>query len=316
LSSLVVERLWGARLKDVSLQLGLGVSVVIGDETDGTGELVASCAGVRAQRRGRVTLDGIEPGSSPACRRRIASLLADERDAPCGNVQGWLQAPVESLGVSEQAVLETCRVRPDRRLASLSAAEWRELALALALAHPNPALVVLHEPLAACAAGDSSRLLERLAALGRRSVVLVTTSSLAAARSLTASATYLLDRGLCSEAPRVAWPDNVTPGLGPRVSVEADAPRALVAALAQSPDVTEIAYDERSASRVTLGGPDLERLATAVARAAVSAGVDVHLLRAHADDLETVRAAATGTAHAADRAGRQRGRAAKGAERS
>jgi energy-coupling factor transporter ATP-binding protein EcfA2 len=316
LSKLVLEGLWGAYLKDVSLRLDPGLSVVIGDESDGTAELVEACAGVRVLRRGRLRLDGLEPGTSPACRRRIASLLADERDAPCGDVRAWLRAPAEALGVSAQALLEGCSVRPERALVSLSAAEWRELACAVALAHPDPALVVLHEPLAAGAPGDSTRLLGRIAELARRSVVLITTGSLDAARALAPATTYLLDRGLCSEAPLGAWPGASTPGLETRLWVEADAPRALVAALAQQPDVTEIEYDERSAGRVLLRGPDLERLATAVARAAVSAGVDVRLLRAQAEDLDALRGAATGVAHAAYRAAQSGARFARGVERS
>jgi energy-coupling factor transporter ATP-binding protein EcfA2 len=310
LSALVLDHVWGRRLKDVSLRLAAGVNVVIGDESDGTSELVALCAGVRAPLRGRVQLDGLEPSSSPACRRRVASLLADERDEPHGDVRGWLRGPAASHGVTEEAVLEACRVRADRALASLSLAEWRELACAVALAHPDPGLVVLHEPLAACPAGDTARVFERIAGLAQRSIVLITTGSLAAARYLTASATYLLDRGLCSDAPSGAWPGSLTPGLDTRLWVEADSPRVLVAALAQHPDVTEIDFDERSAGRISLRGPDLERLASVVVRAAVSAGVEVRLLQARAEDLDAVRAAATGQAQAAYRAAQARPRGA------
>jgi ABC-2 type transport system ATP-binding protein len=316
LSALVLEHVWSGRLKDVSLRLGAGIHVVIGAESDGTSELVALCAGVREPRRGRVRLDGLEPSSSPACRRRVASLLADEGDLPVGDVRGWLRGTA-SLGVSEAAVLEACRVPADRALASLSAAEWRELACAVALTHPDPALVALHEPLAACPAGDAERVLERLAGLAQQSVVLITTSSLAAARYLTPSTTHLLDRGLCSAAPAGAWPGSVSPGLDTRVWVEADTPRALVAALARHADVTEIEFDERSAGRICLRGPDLERLASAVAQAAVSAGVEVRLLQARAEDLDVLRGAETGRAHAAYRAAQSRARGANDrAERS
>jgi ABC-2 type transport system ATP-binding protein len=316
LSAFVLEHVWGGRLKDVSLRLDAGVHVVIGAESDGTSELVALCAGVREPRRGRVLLAGLAPSSSPACRRRVASLLADEGDLPRGDVRGWLRGPAASLGVPEGAVLEACRVAGDRTLASLSAADWRELACAVALAHPDPALVVLHEPIAACPPGDAERVLERIAGLAQSSVVLITTSSLATARYLTPSATYLLDRGLCSDAPAGAWP-SATPGLDTRVWVEADAPRLLVAALAQHPDVAEIEFDERSAGRIGLRGADLERLASAVARAAVSAGVELRLLQAQADDLEVVRAAESGRAQAAYRAAQARPRGANDrAERS
>jgi hypothetical protein len=109
----------------------------------------------------------------------------------------------------------------------------------------------------------------------------------------------------------------LTPGLDTRVWVEASSPRALVAVLAQHPDVTEIEFDERSAGRISLRGPDLERLANAIARAAVSAEVEVRLLQAHAEDLDAVRGAATGQAHAAYLAAQSRARSASDrAERS
>jgi energy-coupling factor transporter ATP-binding protein EcfA2 len=313
-SELLLERVWSAPLKDVSLRSSRGLSVVVGAEADGSGELVALCAGTRAPRRGRVTLGGLGPSSSPACRRGIASLLPVEPGGGDGDVRGWLLDLAPLIGIELSAVLAGLALAPDRALASLSGVERRELALAVALAHPEPALVVLHEPLTACAPGQGERVLARLAELGKERPVLVTTASIATARRF-GGTTYWLDRGLCGEKPDGAWPGSMTPGLDTWLAVEADAPRGLVSALAQHPDVQELRYDERTGGRVLLRGPDLERLAVAVARAAVSAGVDIRLLRAAAEDLSAARGAASGAIDAADayRAARARGRAATSA---
>jgi hypothetical protein len=313
-SELLIERVWSAPLKDVSLRSSRGLSIVVGAEADGSGELVALCAGTRAPRRGRVALGGLGPSSSPACRRGIASLLPDEPGGGDGDVRGWLLDLARLIGIELPAVLAWSPVAPERALASLSGAERRELALAVALAHPEPALVVLHEPLTACVTGQKERVLARLAELGKERPVLVTTASIATARRL-GGTTYLLDRGLCSEKPDGAWPGSMTPGVDAWLTVEADAPRELVSALAQHPDVQELRYDERRGGRVFLRGSDLEQLAVAVAHAAVNAGVDIRLLRAPAEDLGAAHGAASGALDAADayRAARARGRAATSA---
>jgi ABC-2 type transport system ATP-binding protein len=312
-SELVFEHVWADPLKDVSLRASGGLHVLLGDEADGCGALVELCAGVRAPRRGRVALDGELPIASPRCRRRIASLLPVEPPiAGAGDVRRWLADLAPLRGGSPEAVLERCSVAADRPLRSLAGAERRELACWLALAQDDAALVVLHDPFSACGAGQRGRLLERIAELGRAAIVLVTTPSIADARSLGGSF-QRLDRGLLGPTLEGAGAHGAWHGVaGASLTLEADAPRALVAALANEPDVHELRYDEPS-GRVLLGADDLGRLASAVARAIVSSGVDIRSLRAGADDLDALRAAASAmndAAGAAYRAARARGRTA------
>ena len=351
MSELVFEHVWSDPLKDVSLRASGGVWVILGDESDGTGALVELCAGVREPRRGRVTLGAEAPGRSPLCRRGIASLLGVEAPFTGGDVRHWLGELSALRPVSAATVLESCSVSGDRPLRSLSGAERRELACWVALAQADAALVVLHDPLAACGAGQRERALGRIAELGRVTTVLLTTASVAEARVLGGSR-WRLDRGLLepiadgTSAPgagqggvgqggvgqggarvggavaaggdgdeardgalRAAWHGVA----GALLTLEADAPRELVAALARHPDVHELRYDEQGGGRVVLRGSDMDRLARAVARAVVSAGVDVRSLRAGADDLDALRAATTAMNDAAGagyRAARARGRAA------
>jgi energy-coupling factor transporter ATP-binding protein EcfA2 len=306
----VLERVWAAPLKNVSLRAAAGLSVLVGAESDGAGVLVELCAGVREPRRGQLALGGVRPSASAECRRAIASLLPDETGGiGPGDVHGWLAELARLIGFEPATVLDGCGLDPTRPLSTLSRAERRELALAIALAHPHPALVVLHEPLSACAAVRRERVLVRLAELASACPVLIATASIADARRI-GGATYLLDRGLCDAKPGGAWPGSLTPGLGACIALDADDPRRLVAALAQHPDVRELSYDERRGGRVLASGTDLEALALAIARAAVGAGVDIRLLRAQAEGLDAARAASAATEAAAhQRAGRARGRA-------
>ena len=308
MSHLRLERIWSGVLKDVSAELEAGVHVIIGEESDGSGELIELCAGVRAPRRGAIEIDGVSPSGSPACRRSIASLLPVE-DAPRGSrVESWLGELGARLGFAPAPVLERARIEPRRTLASLSAGERRRLACHVALSRESPRLVALHEPLSALGPDGRAEAVERIGELGRTSLVLVTTASLADARALGGS-TFRLDRGQLAPAPGGAWPGSSAAGLDVWVEVDADAPRALVSALAQHPDVRELAYAESGAGRVRVRGVELERLAEAIARAASSAQVDIRSLRACDDDLEVGRAAATGLAHAAYRAAQHRGAA-------
>jgi ABC-type thiamine transport system ATPase subunit len=310
MSELALERVWCAPLKNVSLRVAAGLRVIVGAESDGIGELVELCAGVRQPRRGRLTLDGVRPSSSADCRRGIASLLPDEAGGTRGDLRGWLAELAPLIGVELPSVLEWCGVEAARAVATLSGAERREVALAIALAHPRPSLVVLHEPLAACGAVRRERVVARLAELATVCPVLIGVASITDARRV-GGVTYLLDRGLLDEKPGGAWPGSLTPGLTICVAVEADAPRGLVAALAQHPDVHELSYEERRGGRVLVRGADLEALVLAIARAAVSADVDIRLLRSHAEDLAAARAAASATTEAAAyRAARTRGRPA------
>jgi ABC-type thiamine transport system ATPase subunit len=309
-SELVLERVWSRALKNVSLRNSRGLSVIVGADSDGADDLVELCAGVRVPRRGQLTLGGVRPSTSPQCRRGIASLLPDEPAGTFGDVRGWLAELAALIGFELPAVLAGTRIEPERPLATLSAAERRELALAIALAHPDPSLVVLHEPLGAVTDSRRECLLARLAELAGAAPVLIVTASIADARRI-GGTTYLLDRGLLDAKPGGAWPDSLTPGIGACLAIEADAPRGLIAALAEHPDVRELSYDERHGGRVLVRGADMERLAVAVARAAVGAGVDIRLLRAHAEDLGAVRAAAAAMSEsAAYHAARSRARPA------
>lgn len=313
MSQLRLERLWSGVLKDVSAELQAGVHVIIGAESDGGGELIELCAGVRAPRRGTIEIDGVSPSGSPACRRSIASLLPIEEAAPGSRAESWLRELGARLGFTPGPLLERAGIEPRRRLASLSGGERRRLACHVALSRESPRLVALHEPLAALGPDARAAGLERIRELGQQSVVLVTTASLAHARELGGS-TFRLDRGLLTPAPDGAWPGSVAPGLDVWLEVDADAPRALVSALAQHPDVLELAYAERGAGRVRVRGVELEKLAEAVARAALSARVEIRSLRACDEDLDVGRAAATGLAHAAYRAAQAQRRATKPAE--
>lgn len=304
MNELELRAVWSPPLKNLSIRLTTGLHVVLGADADGTASLVELCAGVRSPRRGAVLLDGEPPSSSPRLRRRIASLLPTEEAPVHDDLLQWLGALAELRGFSTERALSLLafQLAPKRAGASLSSVERRQLALAVALAQPDPPLVTLHEPLAAAGALGRARVVARIQELASQATVLVTTLAVADAQQL-GGVLYVMERGVLVRQPEHAWPAALTPGLDARLFIEADAPRELLARLARDPEVGEARYD--GAQSIELRGPDLERLALAVSRAAVDAASHVRSLHSIAPDLEAVHGASAGLAHAAYRAAQQ-----------
>jgi ABC-type thiamine transport system ATPase subunit len=302
-SQLELERVSSPRLRNVSASFGAGIHVLLGAESDGTAEVIELCAGVRLPQRGKLALDGQVPASSPQTRRHIASLLAVEGWAAEGDVEHW----IGHLGALHgfDAAAATRRFCPElalgRSVQSLSGPQRRELALAAALAQPEPHLVALHEPLAAAAASAGAAVLERIRELSERAPVLLATRSVADARRF-GGQLRVLERGVLVRESPDAWPQAVTPGLATELTVECDQPRRLLAELAAAPEIERVSFDLRQANSLRVSGSDLERLALAVSRAALAARVELRMLRASTPDLAAVHGASAGLAQAAYRA--------------
>jgi ABC-type thiamine transport system ATPase subunit len=294
-SQLELSAVYGSVLKSVSGSFGAGVHVWLGAEPDGTAELVELCAGVALPRRGRLLLDGELPGRSPSARRHIASLLPVEDEALAGPLARWSAQLSALRGFDVTSALQRyCpELALDRPLGGLSHAERRALALAAALGQPEP------------------RLVERVQQLGERAPVLVTTRSTEDARRL-GGRLLVLERGVLVRDPEHAWPSAVTPGLRVELWLTCDAPRRLLAELVSSPEVERASFDAQQGGRVQVTGPDLERLALAVTRAALAARVELRAMRAGSPDLATVHGASAGLAQAAYRAAQTARRAPGG----
>jgi hypothetical protein len=256
---------------------------------------------VAAPSRGRISFASRAPFASPALRQRTASLLADEPSFGAGTVGDWLRE-LEALrggGHAEELRRLGFQGWQERLLASLGAGERRTLALAVALSHANAELVLLHEPLTAAAGLNAERVLERVQELAAHAVVLVTTQLAADARRF-GGTLYLLERGALVRSPAHAWPAELTPGLGGRLVIDSDGPRALVRELISSEVVSSIHYALAQAPRrVSVRGPDLDALALAVMAALRRAGVTPDALRLAAGDLDSVHSASQGLARAA-----------------
>jgi ABC-type multidrug transport system ATPase subunit len=291
-------------LRSADLELSAGRYVVLSNEREPLGDLVALLCGREAPSRGRLELDGGAPAALPATRRKIASLLAEEALPPGKTVEECL---AKALGARGEAEAGAARVLADAGLAQLAGQaastlaqrELRSVALALALAHDAAELLVLHEPLATQVA--AAFVLARLDAhTARGAIVLTTTTSPADAATLGGS-------WLCVELGRVRAAQGATLrlGTGPwqQVLVETTDARALSRLLHDSKHglSTELGGSPQS---LKITGPALDVTVHEVALLARQHGLEIQRIEAAVPPVEALLAARAGFARGAYEASR------------
>ncbi len=292
------------RLTHVEVALPAGHHVFLGRPSDGTTALVELAAGIRRPRRGRVLVAGQAPWSSPTARRRIGALLEHEQLPPGGTVSDAVRAALRLRNdpVDVEAVLGRLGIESwgQRRIAGLSPAETRAVALALALSIRDATLLTLHEPLSDLGGLDRNLVLGELERFRRQDTCVVCTSASARDAALISDSVFLLDRGRI--ARRLAAPGGVdlTPGAHIELAVRLSDARTVLQRLTQDPNVTAIRWDETAAPReVLVRGPDANRVSLAVLGAARAAGCRIESMATQLPSLELARAAAQGLARAA-----------------
>jgi ABC-2 type transport system ATP-binding protein len=282
-----------AELSRVSAAFASGKHVVLGSERDGTSSFLQLAAGRVLARTGRVTLDGQEPYSNAAVRRRIAACSADERLPPGRTVADAMRLALRARGDarSAQTVLDAAGLAhfAARRAAELSARETHALGVVLALSHPNPNLLAVFEPLALLGTLSEDFLLQGLQrAASAGAVVLATANRLEDAARLGA-ATHALERGI--------WLDSAaaSPPLGQvTLRVQTPEPRRLAARLSEAPDVSAVEW--AGGRELLVRGSDLERVAAHVVASARSEAIRIEALRYDPPSLEALAAARAGLA--------------------
>ena len=288
-------------LKGASLTWERGVLAVIGTPADGTIALLEVVAGVTKVRGGRVEVHGVAPSEA---RSRIAyvplattlpdALRVDEVCELASLLRGEAtQAPAARLGILGLEALAR------RRVGSLSPGEARGVSLALALTSKASVLLV-EEPLAGLDAAAPARVVEALRARAAAgATVLVTSASVRDATRL-GDQLGVLTQGVFAHLP-ASRAHVGEAGAKLRVVVAAESTSEVspfVAALAQEAAVTSVETAAYTAARVlhaavavVVSGPELLKLAKAVATAAARSEAKVLAIESAVMPLETIRAA-------------------------
>jgi ABC-type thiamine transport system ATPase subunit len=291
MSRLVFESAASGPLLSVNAAFEPGLHVVLGKDGATLDALVALAAGETGARRGRVLVGGADPYRVPSARRRVAALRANEVLPPGESVATALATVLAAREVS--ARLDEVLARSGhfeleaRSTESLRPAEARSLALAVALADTRAEVLALHEPFAS--ALSRSDLLAELRSRAESSVVLVTTASLADARSLGGS-WYVLDAGTLSVAPAA-----IRGGRTCRLRVRSRQARRLAALLSADPSVSAVTWNERrSPVELLVSTPDPAAFGHALARISNSESIGVDALVPVAPPLEAALAERAG----------------------
>lgn len=290
-------------LTGVSLSIDPGMTVCLGRPEDGASALVALAAGARAPRSGRVRVVGTDPRRTPLARRRIGAVLELE-ELPGRRVQDAVATALRLHGAAADPGAALARIGigswGPRRIDQLTIRERRSVALGIALALPEPALLALFEPLAYMPGVDRAetrRLLSEAALAG--TIVLCATASVRDALEL-GGTLLVLSQGRVVRQLAQATALDLAPASSGALLVRAEPARDLVAALANRAAITAVEWNEREApGQLVVRGNDLEAASQTVVQAARLAGVRVHALMPMVPEESAVRATGAALARAA-----------------
>ncbi|HEY8077507.1 MAG TPA: ATP-binding cassette domain-containing protein [Labilithrix sp.] len=286
----------GAMIRNVALSWERGILAVVGAPQDGTSTLLAVLAGIARARGGVVTVAGRSPDEARADVAYVPlepvlpdALRVEEVCALASTIRREPPRPdrLASLGLESLA---------KRRVKSLSLAEARAVALAIAITSSARVLLV-EEPLASLeptAPGRVVDLLRGRAAAG--ACVVVTTASVRDATRLGDQLALLTAGALVPLPPGLAHAEGG--GARLRVVAKAQGVAALLAALADDPAIASVETHafasrapENGASSVVVSGRDVLAVAASIGRAAAKARVDVEAIELAVASLDTIRAA-------------------------
>jgi ABC-2 type transport system ATP-binding protein len=167
--------------------------------------------------------------------------------------------------------------------------------MALALSVPEPAALVLFEPLGSLPGLAVEYITRRLSALaaGGACVLSMTASPADAARL--SESIWLLEGGRIVRPVPCPSGVSLTPGTAPELVVRTDQPRALLAALASAPAVRAVSWNEATeVGQLRVRGEDVSQVSLAVLQAACQTGAALSTMAAVLPPLDQVRAASAG----------------------
>jgi thiamine transport system ATP-binding protein len=163
-------------LTDVSVAVASGEVVgLLGPSGSGKSTLLRVIAGLLRPDRGDVLIDGVDVTSVPTHRRDVGMVFQDEQLFPHRDVEGNVSFGLRMAGAGVTArrrrtteLLELVGLRgfEGRTVTELSGGEAKRVALARSLA-PNPAILLLDEPLTGLDRDLHDRLAGEVAAILR-----------------------------------------------------------------------------------------------------------------------------------------------------
>jgi len=277
-------------LSNLSLEIGPGLHAVVGRPVDGAPLLLAVMAGWIRPRSGKVLILRSFPELS---RRQVAYVPLDARLPPSLRVAEALDVAASIRGGSADPArhrLASLGIEPlaDRWTHSLSPAETRAVLIAEAVTS-KARVLLLDEPRVDIDPRASRALPAKLRERSADgAIVVLGTSSPRDALDL-ANDAWVLSLGRLVGAAGATDPAILLAAAEPTLRVVSSDARKLLSALSGEPHFAGIELDQNA---LILKGIDPTAMAEAVARAALSTGVELEAMRVDAPYLEELRAAA------------------------
>jgi len=284
-----------AELANIDAEFASGTHIVVGGERDGTGTLIELSAGLVEPASGQVLLNGVSAWSNARTRRSVASLCAEETLPPSRDVAGAVTLALRARGDtrSGQHVLDSAGISrfAAQRASELTARETRAVALSIALSHPGPALLALHEPLSVSGIVSEEFILHTLdQRRASGTIVFCSASRLEDAARLGGNQSAL-ERGVWLGSAHARTPLGTL-----TLRVRTPEPRRLAARLSEAPDITGVEWP--GGQELLVHGSELEPLARSVVANARAEAIRITELSPDAPPLEAVAAARAGLAQA------------------
>jgi ABC-type sulfate/molybdate transport systems ATPase subunit len=274
--------------------------VVLSDSEEFASTFMEVIAGLRRPKAGVVRVDEIDPNRSPQTRRRIASVLANERILESRSVieSLRLEYALRQVNLEPTSVLGAWQLESwsSRDPSSLRTVEHRAVALASALSMPSPlALLAVVEPFMDHGGLPRDRLRQRLVEISSETCVVCATAVPRDAVEL-GGRVYLGERGRLTQVPApVAEPLSALAGY---FVVSAARPRDLVQALAKDPAVSGVQWAGSPEDQVLVWSPHGKELALAIVRAAHSSRCGVKSITPASPSHDLLQVAHAGWAQA------------------
>lgn len=263
--TLKLEKAGHGRVFELSLELDVGLHVVVGNANDGTLDLLRLASGDVAPARGWVRVDDEQPHRSPALRRAFG----------CAYASPAFEEKLVRDAVAQRLELHACKITPEaassrfgvesllqRTTASLSALELHAIQLVIALTIEAPKALFLCEPLASTTVLGAHALVEAIRERAERSIVLCATASPRVA-ALLAPASLLMEDGRLQRSVFAPTRPAFTPGAPAQVRVECPHAQLMAEALTNDPAVSGLSW-QRGDEHLIVEGAEVESLCRAI----------------------------------------------------
>jgi len=295
------------RLFQLTLELGPGLHVILGDVRDGTLDLLQLSGGDIAPERGRVLIDGQAPHHSPGIRRALGCAYSNApfeerlvRDAVARRLAMHESSPTPESAFARFG-FEPLLARTS---ASLTALERHACHLIIALSISSPKVLLLCEPLASGLGPDPHLILHAIRQHAERAVVVCTTASPRAA-ALLAPGSLLLEDGRLKRSVALPTRPAFAPGASARIRIECAQAELMAEVLTRHPAVSGLNW-QRGDTFLVVEGAEVEALSNAILSLSVERQWWVSQLTQVLPDPVEIRATHAALARAAYEATRYR----------